>query len=120
MQHCCVFSFARLALLVYTLFSGMEVRHDDDDLRRMECDPDYFTGRDRAFVRAFRKLLNLLRQVKNEAELYAFRSVRFEKLKGSRAHQRSLRINKQWRLIVEIEKRETGNVIVVKKTEDYH
>lgn len=98
----------------------MDVRHDDDDLRRMEADPEYSGRRDRAFVRAFRRLLNLLRHVANEAELYKWPSVRFEKLKGARAHQRSLRINKQWRLIVEIERGEQGNVLVVKSIEDYH
>ncbi len=98
----------------------MDVRHDDVELRRMESDPDYRGHRDKAFVRSFRKLLLILRGVQNEAKLYKWPSVRFEKLKGGRAHERSLRINKQWRLIVEIEKSEDGNTIVVKRIEDYH
>ncbi len=47
--------------------------------------------------------------------------MRFEKLKGKRAHQRSLRINSQWRLIIELREIEDGNkVAVMIAIEDYH
>ena len=48
------------------------------------------------------------------------RSLRFEKLKGDRSHQHSLRLNNQWRLIIEIQKADPKNIIVVLDIEDYH
>lgn len=98
----------------------MKVQHDDPKLQQLESVPGCTTKMDRSLVRAFRKALNLLRNVANETELYQWHSYHFEKLKGKRAHQRSLRLHNQWRLIVEIKEEQGGNVIVVKGIEDYH
>ncbi|MHC4402327.1 MAG: type II toxin-antitoxin system RelE/ParE family toxin [Planctomycetota bacterium] len=100
----------------------MEVRHDDDELARIESDPDCRGKLDAERVRGFRKVMNLIRNVQNETELYQWKGGHFEKLEGSRSHQRSLRTSTQWRLIVEIEKREgpDNNVCVIKGIEDYH
>ena len=84
----------------------MEVRHDDDDLARIESDPDFRGKLAPERVRGFRKVMNLIRLVQNESELYQWKGVHFEKLDKPRDHQRSLRTNKQWRLVVEIEKNE--------------
>ena len=101
---------------------AMEVRYDDDELARIEADPDYSGGLDRPRVRAFRKLMNIVRSAANETELYQWKGMRFEKLKGARSHQKSLRNNIQCRVIVEIEKGNgpNNNVLVVKGIEDYH
>ena len=48
----------------------MEVRHDDDELARIESDPNYRGKLDVQRVRGFRKVLNLIRSVENETELY--------------------------------------------------
>lgn len=48
------------------------------------------------------------------------KSLHFEKLKGQRAGQRSIRLNRQWRLIVVIEHDDQGKSIVVLDIEDYH
>lgn len=48
------------------------------------------------------------------------RSLKFEELKGDRSHQHSLRINRQWRLIVEVEKGKHKNRIAILAIEDYH
>jgi len=98
----------------------MKVHHDDADLERLESDPEFTAGLDKGLVRAFCKVLNLARGVSNEVGLYKWRGLNFEKLKGKRAHQRSIRLNDQWRLIVEIEEEDDGNVLVVKGIEDYH
>ncbi|MBI1901045.1 MAG: type II toxin-antitoxin system RelE/ParE family toxin [Planctomycetia bacterium] len=98
----------------------MEVRHDDEELARVEAEEKYTAGLCPARVRAFRRLLNLIRTIGDERELYQRKSLHFEKLKGDREHQRSLRLNDQWRLIVEIEESENKRVLVVKGIEDYH
>jgi proteic killer suppression protein len=100
----------------------MQVRHDDAELESAETDPAYRGKLDRIRVRALRKVVNLVRQVLNETQLYQHRGLNFEQLQGDRDHQHSLRLNDQWRLIVEIEKREgpNSNVCAIKGIEDYH
>ena len=98
----------------------MEVRHANAELERLEFETEYLGGLDRSLVRALRKVLLIVRTVENETKLYSYKSLRFEKLKGSRSHQRAVRLNRQWRLILEIEKGEQGNTVVVQAIEDYH
>lgn len=47
------------------------------------------------------------------------RSLRFEELKGKRKGEYSIRLNKQWRLIFEIETK-VEELIAIKGIEDYH
>ncbi len=71
-------------------------------------------------VRGYRKVIQFIRSASDERDFRAMRSLNYEKLQGDRAHQHSLRINDQWRLIVEIKKSEPKNVIRVMGIEDYH
>jgi proteic killer suppression protein len=48
------------------------------------------------------------------------KSLHFEKLKGARSHQHSIRLNRQWRLIVELERSANGRLVIVVSIEDYH
>lgn len=98
----------------------MDVRHEDDALERLETDQDFNNGLGQPLVRAFRKVLNLLRQVSSTDELRNWRGLRLEKLKGDREGQYSVRLNDQWRLIFEIEQTENGERLVVKEIVDYH
>lgn len=98
----------------------MKHRLRDAGLDRFLTDLDYVGRFDKAIARAFRKVMNLIERAVDERDLRAFRSLNFEKLKGDRSHQWSLRLNDQWRLIVEIEAAEPKNVIVVIGIEDYH
>lgn len=99
----------------------MEVRFADDRLQRLESDPSF---RAKEFgddvVRSFRKKLQFIRAAVDERDLYQMKSLHFEKLKGDRAHQRSVRLNKQWRLILELAEEAGGKVVVVVSVEDYH
>ena len=70
-------------------------------------------------VRAFRKRLQFIRASPDERVLYQMRSLRFEKLKGKRKHQHSMRLNDQWRLILELDDQAPTKVVVV-AVEDYH
>jgi proteic killer suppression protein len=72
-----------------------------------------------AVVNAFFKVMAIIASAKDEQDIRAFRSLHYEKLKGDRSHQHSLRLNKQWRLIFEIRK-EHGKHILVIEIEDYH
>ena len=70
----------------------------------------------------FFEVMAIIEAAENEQDLYALKSLRFEKLEGKRAkdNQRSLRLNKQWRLIIKIEKDTEDKYIVVIDIEDYH
>ena len=69
---------------------------------------------------AFRNLMQLIRAVDHENDLRAFKSRHFEKLKGKRRHEYSMRLNKQFRLIFQIEKAGEHNQLVITGIEDYH
>lgn len=98
----------------------VEVRFADEDLSRLETDPKYTGGRSPAVVRAFRKRMQQIRAASDERTFYQLKSLRFEKLKGDRAGQHSMRLNDQWRLILEFEGKGSDKVAVVVGIEDYH
>lgn len=98
----------------------MEVEFADADLDRLEVDARFTAGYGPAIVRGFRKVMQSLRAAHDERDLHANRGLHFEKLKGDRSHQRSVRINKQWRLILELVDGDKGHRIRVVGIEDYH
>lgn len=104
----------------------MDVEFDDEDLDRLETDREYFGGHGGhgghgvPVVRAFRRTMQFIRAARDERDLYAMKSRRFEKLKGKRQHQHSLRLNDQWRLIVEIRGEHPQKRIAVIEINDYH
>ncbi len=73
-----------------------------------------------AVVDAFFEVMAVIDAATDERDLYALKSLHFEALKGARAGERSLRLNKQFRLIVRVERDEEGGLVVVIKIEDYH
>ena len=56
----------------------------------------------------------------NEHDLYALKGLRYEKLKGNRKYQHSLRLNIKYRLIVEPKQDEQGDYLLIVNIEDYH
>ncbi|MGL4232634.1 MAG: type II toxin-antitoxin system RelE/ParE family toxin [Casimicrobium sp.] len=98
----------------------MEVRFDDEKLSRLETDPTFTNGFDQSIVKAFRKRMQAIRAAPDERDFYAMKSLHFEKLVGDREGQNSMRLNDQWRLILRLEKTETGKIVVVISITDYH
>ena len=78
----------------------MEVTFDDQSLDRLETDASFSAGFGDAIVKAYRRRMQQIRAASDERTFYARRSLNFEKLKGDRAGQYSMRLNDQWRLIV--------------------
>ena len=97
----------------------MDVAHVDRKLERLEFDAGFTAAFGSDIVRAYRKVMGVVRAAVDERAFYAMKSMHFEKLKGSRSHQRSIRLNKQFRLILEIEV-EKRKVAVIIAIEDYH
>jgi proteic killer suppression protein len=98
----------------------MQVRYRDARLQRLEVDPSYDAGFGRPVVRGFRKVIGWIRGADDERDLYALKSLHYEKLKGDRKHQRSMRLNDQFRLILELEQTAAQKTVVVIAIEDYH
>ncbi|MCX6046638.1 MAG: type II toxin-antitoxin system RelE/ParE family toxin [Chloroflexi bacterium] len=71
-------------------------------------------------IDAFFKVMALIRNAQDERDLRAFHSLNYETLKGNRSHQNSLRLNKQWRLIVERALDDHERVLWIIDIEDYH
>lgn len=73
-------------------------------------------------VDAFFEVMAIIEAARDERDLYAQKSLRFEKLEGKRrkSEQRSLRLNDQWRLIVSLKKDRDGQCLLILDIEDYH
>lgn len=71
-------------------------------------------------VRVFRMRIQFLRSAEDERDIRAMKSWRYEKLKGKREHERSIRLNDQYRLIFEIVIDDKTRCIRIVGIEDYH
>lgn len=98
----------------------MDAEHDDESLEKLENDPGFNGTFSPAIVKAFRKRMQTIRAAKDERDFYALKSLHFERLEGKRSHQYSMRLNRQWRLIVELEGDAPNKTVRVKCIEDYH
>ena len=101
----------------------MRVIYRDTGLERVETDADFNGGLSKEIVSGFRRRMQQIRAAVDERFFYAVKSLHFEKLQGDRAHQRSMRINNQWRLIVELQEGAEADgkkTVVVVGIEDYH
>lgn len=98
----------------------MEVEFDDENLDRLETDARFMGGFSAVLVSLFRRRMQTIRSAPDERDLYALKSLHFEKLKGQRSHQHSIRLNDQWRLILEFKGKAPNKTIVIVAIEDYH
>ena len=98
----------------------MDIEFQDSELERLAFDQSYFGKRSPALVKAYRKKVNLIRNVPDQQVLRAFRSLRLEKLKGKMQGKYSMRINDQFRLIVQFAKKNGKDTVIVIRIEDYH
>ena len=98
----------------------MDVEFEDEDLRRLVCDPSFDMGLDRSIVKSYRMRVQFMVAAVDERAFYAMTSWHFEKLKGDLAGRHSIRLNKQWRLLIRLEKRESEKTVVVISICDDH
>jgi proteic killer suppression protein len=98
----------------------MDVEFDDDDLDRLETDAQFTAGFSQEVVRAYRKRIQQIRAFRDERDFYAAKALHFERLKGNREGQQSIRLNLQWRLIVEIRGEHPCKIVGIVGVVDYH
>lgn len=82
---------------------SMNVRFEDENTSLVETDQAHRLRLPVAVVQSVRRKLRLLREAADERDLYAMKSLHYEKLQGGLEGLRSMRLNDQWRLLVEID-----------------
>jgi proteic killer suppression protein len=96
------------------------VAFEDPQLQKLEKDKSLDGGYSPGVGKAFRKRIQFIRDSPDEREFHAMRSLNFEKLKGNRSEQYSMRLNDQWRLILGFQGKAPSKTVVVMSIEDYH
>ena len=98
----------------------MKVRFEDRGLEEAEGDASKQAGVSKAIDKKFRDRMRLIRDAADERDFYALKSLHFEKLKDNEGHERSMKLNDQWRLIVRLEGEAPGKTVVIVGIKDYH
>jgi proteic killer suppression protein len=98
----------------------MEVQFGDKNLVLVETDRAMESKLPISVINSVRQKLVVIRAAPDERTLRNWKSLHYEKLKGDRSDQRSIRINQQWRLTFTIDTESTPNKITVLGVEDYH
>jgi toxin HigB-1 len=98
----------------------MEVSFKDDNLDRLESDGSYDRGLSQVLVTAYRKRLQFIRNAPDERDFCALKSLRFKQLEGNRSQQHSMRLNDQYRLILELDGSGAEKTAVIVAIEDDH
>ena len=98
----------------------MDVEFDNHDLDRLETDANFTAGFSQEVVRSYRKKMQQIRAFRDERDFMTLKSLHFEKLKGKRQGQQSIRLNLQWRLVLEIRGDHPCKVVGIIEIVDYH
>ena len=101
------------------IFAWMEVLFEDERLGKVEA-KSAVTGKGKGVDKKFRDRMKLIRSAPDERDFYALKSLHFERLRGRRSDQHSMKINDQWRLIVRLTGKNPEKVVVIVGIEDYH
>jgi len=99
----------------------MDVEFRDKELALIETDRAAAdTGLSIALIESARDKLNYIRQAVDERDLRNWRSLHYEKLQGDRSGQRSIRLNKQFRMVFTLDSECKPPRVTVLSIEDYH
>jgi len=98
----------------------MEIEFADPALALIETDEAGSTRLPVAVIKSARRKLNVLRAAPDDRTLRNWKSLHYEKLKGGRNGERSIRINKQYRMVFTLDSETDPQTITVLAVEDYH
>ncbi|MGB8682929.1 MAG: type II toxin-antitoxin system RelE/ParE family toxin [Candidatus Binatus sp.] len=99
----------------------MKIEFRDKRLALIQTDRAAETGLPITVIKSCREKLIVLAAAPDERTLWNWRSLRYEKLKGERENERSIRLNNQWRLVFELVQQAPGSqTIIIISVEDYH
>jgi proteic killer suppression protein len=97
----------------------MEIEFRDKSLSLIETDRAAETKLPASVINSFRDKMVVLRAAPDERTLRNWKSLHYEKLNGQDG-ERSIRLNKQWRVVFLIETGCKPNKMSVLRVEDYH
>ena len=98
----------------------MDIEFRDSRLSLIETDRAMETRLPVSVITSCRHKLVVLRAAPDERTLRNWKSLHYEKLEGDRSGQRSIRLNKQWRLVFTLNSDLTPPRLTVLSVEDYH
>jgi len=98
----------------------MEIVFADDSLALIETDDAGATRLPIAVIRSARKKLVMLRAAPDDRTMRNWKGLHYEKLKGDRAEQRSIRLNEKYRLLFELDNEADPKKVTILAIEDYH
>ena len=97
----------------------MRVAFADEILGLIETDQAGATRLPVPVIKSARRKLTVLRSVIDDRSLRNWKSLHYEKLKGDREGQRSIRLNDQYRMIFELDEQTEPQTITILTIEDY-
>jgi toxin HigB-1 len=98
----------------------MDFEFRNETLKLLATDKNFTAGFSPAVVLQFRKLMQAIEAAPDERVFYAMKSLHYEKLKGDRTGQSSMRLNGRWRLVVQLVKKPSGKMVAIIEIVDYH
>jgi proteic killer suppression protein len=98
----------------------MEVVFADSTLELIETDEAGQTRLPVPVIKSARRKLTVLRAAPDDRALRNWKSLHYEKLKGDREGQRSIRLNDQYRMVLTLDEKTTPPTVTVLAIEDYH
>jgi proteic killer suppression protein len=98
----------------------MKVEFRDERLALVRTDRAAETRLPVSVIKSCREKLIVLEAAPDERTLRNWKSLHYEKLSGDREGQRSIRLNKQWRLTFELSDQNSLPTVTILGVEDYH
>jgi proteic killer suppression protein len=98
----------------------MEIEFADPRLAAIETADAGTTGLPVAVIKAARRKLVVLRAATDDRVLRNWKSLHYEKLKGDREGQRSIRVNDKYRIVFTLDSDVQPQKATILAIEDYH
>lgn len=98
----------------------MEIAFKDKSLERLYTDKTATSRLPDAVVTAFRRRMQSIRAAHSTLDFRSNKGMHFERLKGQRQHQHSMRLNDQFRLVLELQDQDEKTLVLIVSVEDYH
>lgn len=98
----------------------MDIVFADPDLALVETEDAGQTKLPVAVIKSVRRKLTLIRAAPDDRALRNWKSLHYEKLKGDRDGQRSVRVNEKYRIVFSLKEDTTPPTVTIIGIEDYH
>ena len=98
----------------------MRIAFADEKLALIETEEAGVTRLPVAVIKSARRKLTVLKAAPDDRSLRNWKSLHYEKLRGEREGQRSIRLNDQYRMVFDLDEKTDPPTITILQIEDYH